>query len=69
MSENQYHVIFGTGPLGLSVMRELVRRGKPAKMVNRSGKAPQGVPAQVSIVAGDGYNLDFTRQVCQGLLV
>lgn len=66
MSENQYHVIFGTGPLGLSVMRELVRRGKPVKMVNRSGKAPQGVPAEVSVVAGDAFSLDFTRQACQG---
>jgi nucleoside-diphosphate-sugar epimerase len=66
MSENQQHVIFGTGPLGLSVMRELVRRGKPVKMVNRSGIAPQGVPAEVSVVAGDAFSLDFTRQACQG---
>jgi len=47
-------------------MRELVRRGKPVKMVNRSGKAPQGVPAEVSVVAGDAFSLDFTRQACQG---
>jgi len=47
-------------------MRELVRRGKPVKMVNRSGKAPQGVPAEVSVVAGDALSLDFTRQACQG---
>jgi nucleoside-diphosphate-sugar epimerase len=69
MSENQYHVIFGTGPLGLSVMRELVRRGKPVKMFNRSGKAPQGVPAEVSVAAGDAFSLDFTRQACQGASV
>jgi nucleoside-diphosphate-sugar epimerase len=67
MSENNHtQVIFGTGPLGLAVMRELVRRGKSVKMVNRSGKAPQGVPAEVNIVPGDAYSAEFTRQVCQG---
>jgi nucleoside-diphosphate-sugar epimerase len=35
-------------------------------MVNRSGKAPQGVPASVEIVSGDAYNLDFTRSACTG---
>lgn len=37
--EHQFHVIFGTGPLGISVMKELVARGKKVRMVNRSGKA------------------------------
>jgi nucleoside-diphosphate-sugar epimerase len=50
-------------------MRELVRRGKPVKMFNRSGKAPQGVPAEVSVAAGDAFSLDFTRQACQGASV
>ncbi len=61
------HVIFGTGPLGLSVMRELVRQGKQVLMVNRSGKAeaPQGV----KVVASDAYNLDNVRRVTQGAAV
>ncbi|WP_127534472.1 NAD-dependent epimerase/dehydratase family protein [Paenibacillus kobensis] len=39
------HLILGTGPLGRSVMRELVRRGEPVAMVNSSGRAdvPDGV--------------------------
>ncbi len=42
------HVIFGTRPLGLSVMRELVARGKHVRMVNRSGKA--NAPSAVAVV-------------------
>lgn len=39
------NVILGTGPLGMSVMRELVAREEPVTMVSSSGKAsvPQGV--------------------------
>ena len=35
---NDWHVVFGTGPLGLSVMRELRRQGRNVRMVNRSGR-------------------------------
>ncbi len=66
MSEDKFHLIFGTGPLGLSVMRELVRRGEKVVMVNRSGKAPSDVPPEVSVIAGDAYNPEITRQLCQG---
>jgi nucleoside-diphosphate-sugar epimerase len=69
MKENKLQVIFGTGPLGMSVMRELVQQGQIVKMVNRSGKAPQGVPTLVEVLGGDGYNLDFTRRVCAGASV
>ncbi|WEK54138.1 MAG: NAD-dependent epimerase/dehydratase family protein [Candidatus Cohnella colombiensis] len=39
------NLILGTGPLAMSVMRELVKRGELVKMVNSSGIAdvPQGV--------------------------
>lgn len=39
------HVILGTGPLGRSIMRELVEQGEPVRMVSYSGKAalPSGV--------------------------
>jgi nucleoside-diphosphate-sugar epimerase len=39
------NLILGTGPLGMSVMRELVAREEPVKMVSFSGRAsvPQGV--------------------------
>lgn len=61
------HVIFGTGPLAQAVMKELLRQGIPVRMVNRSGKAP--VPDAVEIVAGDAYDPQVTRQLCQGAAV
>ena len=63
------HVIFGSGPLARSVMRALIKRGKPVRMVNRSGKRPDGLPAEVEIVAGDACNVEFTRAVAQGAAV
>jgi nucleoside-diphosphate-sugar epimerase len=69
MKEDELQVIFGTGPLGMSVMRALNQEGFKVKMVNRSGKAPQGLPSSVEIVSGDAYNLDFTRSVCAGASV
>jgi NADPH-dependent 2,4-dienoyl-CoA reductase/sulfur reductase-like enzyme len=35
---SELHVVFGTGPLGLAVMRELRRRGKLVRMINRSSR-------------------------------
>ncbi len=62
-------VIFGTGPLAQAVMRALLKRGKPIKMVNRSGKRPADIPASVQIVGGDAYSTDFTRSVTKGAAV
>jgi nucleoside-diphosphate-sugar epimerase len=64
---NDIHVIFGTGPLGLSVMRELVRQGKQVRMVN--GKSKASLPAGVELVSTDAYNPDNTRRVTQGAAV
>jgi nucleoside-diphosphate-sugar epimerase len=70
MSNNQnLHVIFGTGPLGQSVMRELLTRPNVRiRMVNRSGKA-EGVPASVEIVASDAYDAAKVSEVTQGAAV
>jgi nucleoside-diphosphate-sugar epimerase len=69
MNSTELHVIFGSGPLGQAVMKELVQRGKQVRLVNRSGKAPQNGYSGVQVMAGDAYNLDFTRQACQGAVV
>ena len=69
MTDNEYHLIFGTGPLAKATMRALLKRGRAVRMVNRSGKRPQDVPASVEIVAGDAYSIDFTRSVAKGALV
>ncbi len=69
MSQNELHVVFGTGPLAQATQRALLKRGKTVKMVNRSGKRPDGIDARVEIVGGDAYNPDFTRSVTQGAAV
>jgi nucleoside-diphosphate-sugar epimerase len=57
---NELHVIFGTGPLGRSVMNELLRRGKQVRMVSRSGKM-EDVPEGVDVRAANAYDLEQAR--------
>ncbi|OGO35549.1 MAG: NAD-dependent dehydratase [Chloroflexi bacterium RBG_16_57_11] len=66
-TSNDMQVIFGTGPLGLSVMRELVRQGKRVRMVNGRGKAD--LPAGVELIASDAYLVENTRRVTEGAAV
>ncbi|MCX6067205.1 MAG: NAD-dependent epimerase/dehydratase family protein [Chloroflexi bacterium] len=66
--KEEYHVVFGTGPLGKSVARELVRLGKRVRMVNRSGKLT-GFPAEVEVVAGDAYDLKRNIELTQAASV
>jgi nucleoside-diphosphate-sugar epimerase len=47
----ELHVVFGTGPLGLAVMRTLRERDARVRMVNRAGRA--AVPEEVEVVAAD----------------
>lgn len=68
MTTTTLHVVFGAGPLGRSVVNELVRRGKAVRVVSRSGKmaeAPQGV----ELVAGDLYTAGVVRELAQGAAV
>jgi nucleoside-diphosphate-sugar epimerase len=39
-SASGLHVVIGAGPLGLAVMRELVRRGRRVRLVSRTGRVP-----------------------------
>jgi nucleoside-diphosphate-sugar epimerase len=63
----ELHVIFGSGPLGVSVMRELLKRGKRVRMVNRSGKAD--VPQGVEVVKGDATDPKNTTELTRGAAV
>jgi len=68
MSENrELHVIFGAGPLGAAIARELIAKGKRVRMVTRSGKGY--IPAGVDSVRGDASDPKTTREVCQGAAV
>src|ERR687898_1890350 len=68
MTDNgELHVVFGTGPVGLAVMDELVSKGKRVRMVNRSGRA--NGPEGVEVVGGDAADPTFTREVSEGASV
>jgi nucleoside-diphosphate-sugar epimerase len=67
MSDNELHVIFGTGPVGMAIMEKLVANGKRVRMINRSGKGD--FPDGVDLLSGDAMNHDFTRQAVEGAIV
>lgn len=66
---NQLHVIFGTGPVGLAIMDELSRQGLPVRLVNRSGKTAESLPAGVELRAGDLTDKTFATQAATGATV
>jgi len=61
MATTQQHVILGTGPLGQSIMRSLLKRGHSVRMISRSGKA--NVPQGVEIMAADLTDAKTVAQV------
>jgi nucleoside-diphosphate-sugar epimerase len=63
----ELHVIFGTGPVGMAVMDELVARGRPVRLVNRRGRA--NVPAGVEVAKGDAADPNSTCELCKGAAV
>src|SRR5688572_27343171 len=69
MTDNEeLHVIFGTGAMGMSVIDELMQRGRRRiRMVNRSGRA--SVPEGVEVLGGDATDEAFARGASQGASV
>jgi nucleoside-diphosphate-sugar epimerase len=63
----ELHVVFGTGPVGMSVMDELIREGRRVRMVNRRGRA--SVPEGVEVVGGDATDEAFAREASEGASV
>jgi nucleoside-diphosphate-sugar epimerase len=69
MTDNEeLHVVFGTGAVGMAVVDELIRRGRRrVRMVNRSGRAR--VPDGVQVVGGDATDVAFARGTSEGASV
>jgi nucleoside-diphosphate-sugar epimerase len=68
MDDNgELHVVFGTGPVGLAVMDELLKKGKRVRMVNRGGRA--SVPEGVEVAGGDATDESFAREASEGASV
>jgi len=60
------HVILGTGPVGIWTARALREMGYQVRAVNRSGKRPGLMPAEVEIVAADVSNLQPAIDAARG---
>lgn len=65
--QSERNVVFGTGPLGLSVMEELIARGREVTLVNRHGVVGEVLPAEVKVVSGDATNPDEVAALCAGM--
>lgn len=68
MISEELHVVLGAGPLGRSVMEELVRRSASVRVVSRSGKMAE-IPQGVDLVAGDLYDPATVRKLAQDAAV
>jgi nucleoside-diphosphate-sugar epimerase len=68
MNEKNIHVVFGKGPVGRSVVEELVKRGKAVRLVTRNGEAGN-MPAGIEVVQGNAADPASTRKLCAGAAV
>ena len=59
------HVVFGSGPLGLSVVNALLKRGQQVRLVSRSGRR-EGVPEGVEVIRGDATDPADTVRLTKG---
>ena len=62
-------MVFGTGPLGLAVMRELRTRGKHVRMVNRSSRVRFEKDLQTEVGGVDAADPLQAREACEGAAV
>lgn len=58
------NIIFGTGPLGLSVMDELVKQGKSVTLVNRVSNVKETLPDGVTLLKGDATRWQVVAEIC-----
>lgn len=63
-TDRETHLVFGTGPAGLTLIDELLSRGHHVRAANRSGSAQ--VPPGVEVLAADVTDLDAMRAICHG---
>ena len=66
-TKGSVHVVFGSGPLGLAVVRELARRCLTVRVVN--GRSRPELPQGVELLSGDAYDATFARQAAQDAAV
>ncbi|MFX0116422.1 MAG: SDR family oxidoreductase, partial [Candidatus Hodarchaeota archaeon] len=68
MSNDELHVVLGaSGALGSAVVRELAKRGKSLRGVNRNGRST--LPEGIEHVKADITDLNSARKACNGATV
>ena len=63
---NDLHIVFGTGPVGCWTARTLVDRGLAVRAVNRSGRRPPLMPAEVEMQAADASDPAQAAEAASG---
>lgn len=66
---NNLHVIFGSGPVGMAILDELHKQGVSVRLVNRSGKTKEALPAGVELLRGDVADKRFAIKAAAGAAV
>lgn len=67
MNAKDYHLVIRCGPIGMSVMQELIRKKIPFKMASKSGKAP--VPDTVNVIPLEASDSLEGRKAAQNATV
>jgi nucleoside-diphosphate-sugar epimerase len=66
---SEFHVIFGTGPVGCWTARGLRGLGQLVRVVNRSGAHPDLMPADVEMFKADASDPAQAREAAKGASV
>lgn len=66
---SEYHVIFGTGPVGCWTARTLRDKDIPVRAINRSGNRPVLMPDDVQVIAADASDPEQAVDVARDAAV
>src|SRR4030042_3252151 len=67
MESQNFHLIFGSGPVGMAIMDELLSRKIPVKLASRSGKAV--IPTGVEVLKVDAADSAAVRRTVENAAV
>lgn len=65
-AQSDLHVVFGSGPAGLTLTEELRARGHRVRLVNCKGVIAEPLPKGIELVAGDAANLGAVTELSTG---
>jgi nucleoside-diphosphate-sugar epimerase len=68
-THSQHHLLYGTGPAACWTARHLRAQGITVKAVNRSGKRPSLMPADVPVFAADLLDQQQATAITEGAAV